>query len=364
MQLVDGKDLYEILGVSEKASREEIKKAFRKLAKKYHPDSNRGNPHIAEKFKEISEAYSILSDKEKRQQYDAMRAWGGGRFRDFTQYQPPDGMGGGSPFENFSDLGEMFKSFFSFNDFGPRRQESKKGKDIHLEIKIPLEQIIKGGKRVISVPVEAECSTCRGSGAKPGSKVQKCSYCGGRGSITFNQGAFAVKRPCPQCGGRGTTIATPCPDCRGSGVTRKMKKIAVEIPQGVSDGATIRIKGQGGRTDKRGTPGDIFITCRIGDHPFFKRDGLQVYSEIPINIAQAVLGTKIQVRTVSGKTIALTIPSGTNSGTRFRLKGQGLRKDGEQGDHFVTVKVLTPKFDNGKERELFEEFAKGLGLTW
>jgi len=359
--LVGEKDFYRILGVDEKASQEEIKRAYRKLAKKYHPDSNRDKPQVAERFKEISEAYSVLKDPEKKKQYDTMRAGG---FRDFTRYQPPDGMGGGAPFSDLGDISEMFRSFFSFDDLGGGRKKPEKGRDIHLEIEIPFEHALKGGKRSIAVPVEDVCRTCKGSGAKPGSRVQKCSHCGGRGSVSFNQGAFAVKKPCSYCYGRGTVISTPCPDCRGSGMTNKVRKIAVEIPAGVTDGTTVRVKGQGGRSGKSANPGDIFITCRIGEHPFFKRDGLNVQTEVPINIAQAAFGTKIQVKTIHGKIVELKLPAGAENGKRLRLQGQGLSKDGQTGDHIITVKVLTPKISDDKQRELLEAFARANGLTW
>jgi len=364
MKLVGEKNFYKILGVTETASKEDIKKSYRKLAKKYHPDSNRDNPHIAERFKEISEAYSVLSDPEKKKQYDAVRAWGGGGYRDFAQYQPPDGMGGGTPFGDLGDISEMFRSFFSFDDHGTRRKKPEQGKDIHLEIEIPFEQALKGGKRSIAVPVEDVCRTCKGSGSKPGSKVQKCSHCGGRGSVSFNQGAFAVKKPCSYCYGRGTVIATPCPDCRGSGITNRVKKIAVEIPKGVAGGTTVRVKGQGRKSSKGGYPGDIYITCRVGEHPFFQRNGLNVQTEVPINIAQAAFGTKVQVKTVHGKTVQLNLPAGTNSGKRMKLKGQGLTKDEKTGDHIIVVQVLTPQISDAKQKELLETFAREKGFSW
>jgi molecular chaperone DnaJ len=375
MELAGGKDLYAILGVGEKATPQEIKKAYRKLAKQHHPDSNPGKPHSAEKFKEINEAYSILSDSEKRKQYDSMRSWGAGEFRDFEKrYQPPDGMGGSAPFGGFTDFGDILRSFFSFDDLGtgPGPNAPEKGKDIHIELEIPFEQSLKGGKRTLAIPVEVECPRCGGSGAKPGAKVQRCTRCAGKGSISHVQGAFSVRRPCPQCLGRGTLISVPCPECRGSGVSKRTKRISVGIPPGATDGMTVRVKGQApdhspgqaGRTRKGTKPGDIYITFRVGEHPFFKRDGMNVYSEIPINIAQAAFGTKIQVKTVNGKTVELAIPAGTDSGTRFRLKGLGLAKDGKAGDHYVTVVVLTPKLGGGKEKDLFEAFVREKGLSW
>jgi molecular chaperone DnaJ len=363
--MIGRKDFYQVLGVDEKASPDEIKKAYRKLAKKYHPDSNKGDPQAAERFKEISEAYAVLSNPEKKEQYDSTKAWGGG-FRDYTQYQPPDGMGESSPFGDMSDLGDIFKSFFSFDEagFGRQRPRPRKGRDVHLEMEIPFEQALRGGKRTISIPIDVECPKCNGSGAKPGTKMQTCSRCGGSGNISFNQGAFMVKKPCPSCLGRGTIVTSPCPQCRGSGQVRKSRRIEVKIPAGVSDGMTIRVKGQGGKSESGGPPGDIYITCRVGEHPFFKRDGMDIHSEVPVNIAQAALGTKVQVKTVRGNTVELKIPAGTNSGTRFRLKGQGLRKDGSAGDQYVVVKVMTPSLSNGRDRELFEEFAKAHGLAW
>jgi molecular chaperone DnaJ len=264
--------------------------------------------------------------------------------------------------------GISLRSFFSFDDvgFGARQQrrQPRKGRDVHFEMEVPFEQALRGGKRTISIPVETECPKCHGSGAKPGSKVETCSRCGGSGNVSFNQGAFTVKRPCPRCLGRGTIVSTPCPQCKGTGQVRRSRRIEVKIPAGVADGQTIRLKGQGGRSESGGPPGDIYITCRVGEHPFFKRDGMDIHSEIPINIAQAALGARVQVKTVNGRTIELKIPAGTNSGTRFRLKGQGLKKDGRVGDQYVVVKVLTPSLSNGRDRELFEEFAKEHGLSW
>jgi molecular chaperone DnaJ len=364
-ELATGKDLYAVLGVDEKATAEAIRKAYRKLAKKYHPDSNPGKPTSADKFKEINEAYSVLSDPEKRKQYDSMRSWGAGGFRDYERYQPREGMGGGTTsFGDMGDFGDILRSFFAFDEQAMGASAAKKSKDVHIELEIPFEQSLKGGKRILAIPVEEECPRCVGSGAKPGSKVQTCPRCGGKGSVSLFEGGFSVSRPCPRCLGRGTLISTPCPECRGSGVTKRTKRISVDIPAGASDGMTVRVKGQAGRTRKGARPGDIYITFKVGEHPFFKREGMNVYSEVPINIAQATFGTKIQIKTVSGKTVELAIPPGTDSGTRFRLKGLGFAKDGTVGDHFVSVKVLTPKLGNGKEKQLFEAFAREQGLFW
>ena len=376
------KDFYEILGVGESADSDEIKKAYRRLAKKYHPDANPGNKAAEDRFKEVSEAYDVLSDTQKRAQYDQMRKLGGGMFsgggfqgQDFRDifggagrgagYGGGGGSGGGGfSYEDLGGLGglgDLFSRLFgggvSTGSYGPQSSE-----DIGLELEIPFEQAVSGGKTTITVPKEENCSVCHGTGARPGSKRTTCPECRGRGSVSFSQGGFAVSRPCPRCLGRGVLTGDPCDACAGRGTARRSKKYVVTIPPGVSTGEKIRLRGQGEPGVSGGPPGDIVIQFRVGPHSFFERRGANIYCTVQLNIAQAVLGTKVRVRTVDGHRVELKIPAGVQSGATFRLKGMGLKKNGLQGDQFVTVEIVTPKDVTEKQRKLMEEFAKDGGL--
>ena len=367
------KDFYQVLGVGEKASPEEIKKAYRKLAKQYHPDANPDNPKASERFKEIGEAYSVLSDGEKRKQYDQMRRLGAFDFRRGAGAPRPGtegfgtgpGMSGGFSFEDLGGLGDLFSSIF---DRGRSPKETKrrggpeKGENVEYVVEIPFETSVQGGKVSIGVPIVEECATCGGSGAAPGSSSQRCTECGGAGTISFGQGGFAVNRPCPACFGRGTIPETPCPSCAGSGNVRQNRKIQVAVPQGAETGSKLRLTGQGERGRAGGTPGDLIITFKVKPHPFFRREGLDVHVTVPINIAQATLGSKVRVRTVRGKRVVLTIPAGTQSGTRFRIRGQGVEKGGRMGDQDVAGKIGGPETLTPDQQKAMEEFAQTTGL--
>jgi len=368
------KDYYEILGVGENAKAEEIKKAYRRLAKKYHPDANPGNKSAEDKFKQVSEAYDILSDPQKRSQYDQMRKYGSGVFMgaggqqggDFRDFFSGARRGGGATFSyedlgGFGGLGDIFSKLFG----GGVRSESygpQKGEDVAVELEIPFEDAVAGGKTTIAVPKVDTCKTCRGTGARPGSKRVTCSECAGRGSVSFAQGGFAVSRPCPRCLGRGVLTSDPCSTCGGQGTIRTTKKYLVNIPEGVSTGERIRLGGQGEPGVAGGPPGDIIIQFRVGPHRFFERRGVNVYCTIPLNIAQAVLGTKVKVETINGRKVELKIPAGVQNGASFRLKGMGLKKNGLKGDQFVRVEIATPKNVTQNQRRLMEEFAREGGL--
>jgi len=375
--VANSKDLYKVLGVSEKASADEIKKAYRKLAKKYHPDANPGDASAADRFKELGEAYGVLSDPEKRKKYDNMRKLGafgfgqGGRTAGTAAggNRPGGGGGpqthGGFSFEDLGGLGDIFSSIF---DRGKKRESDahrgvrSKGENVEYVVEIPFKTAVKGGKISISVPISEDCATCGGSGAAPGSEMTGCGECRGAGSVTFGQGGFAVSRPCAACMGRGVIPEKPCSVCNGVGQVRQNRKIQVKVPRGVETGQKVRIPGQGERGQAGGKPGDLVITFRVKPHSFFKRDGLDVHVQVPINLAQATLGSKMAVRTIDGKKVHLRIPPGTQSGTRFRIRGQGVEKNGRVGDQYVEVRVEVPEELDEKQKEAMEAFADTAGL--
>ncbi len=370
------KDYYRILGVAENASAEEIKKAYRKLAKQNHPDANPNNAAAAERFKEISEAYSVLSDEQKRKQYDQMRKFGafggfgarpgGGFGRTGAGAGAAEGAGGFS-FEDLGGIGGFGDLFSSIFDRGRRRgraQGPQRGQNVEYAVEIPFELAVRGGKLPISVPITEECPTCHGSGARPGTTPVTCPECKGTGTITFGQGSFAVSRPCPACYGRGTIATDPCPTCEGQGQVRRQKQLQITVPAGVDTGSKLRLSGQGEPGPAGGPPGDLILTFRVQPHHFFTREGLDIHTTVPINIAQAALGSKIRVRTVDGKHVVLRIPPGTQSGTRFRIKGQGVEKGGRRGDQYVRVQVTIPDKLDDQEERLMREFAKVAELKY
>lgn len=376
------KDFYEVLGVKEKATPDEIKKAYRKLAKKFHPDANPGDPQASERFKEIGEAYSVLSDSEKRKQYDQMKrlgafGFGGGAGRGpYTRppgggYGTPGGPGGGTfSFEDLSGFGsglsDLFSSIFERGrrETGAPRRGPAQGRNVEYLVEVSFETAVRGGRITINVPITEECASCGGSGAAPGTGTKTCTECRGSGTVAFGQGGFAVKRPCPACMGRGTIPEKPCPSCDGTGTVRQTRKIQVAVPKGVEDGSKVRLSGQGERGKMGGKPGDLIITFKVKPHRFFRRKGLDLEVTIPINIAQATLGSKIRVRTIDGKKVMLRIPPGTQTGTRFRVRGQGVERGGRVGDLFVEVKLEVPETLTGEAKRIMEEFAEDAALKY
>lgn len=368
------KDFYRILGISDKASQDEVKKAYRKLAKQYHPDANPNDPSAAERFKEVGEAYGVLSDPEKRKQYDQMRrlgafGFGPGRGGGTAQRPGPGGTppGGSFSFEDLRDfggLGDLFSSIFDRGKKGgaERRQERSKGRDVEYVVDIPFESAVLGRKISIDVPITEECATCGGDGAAPGTGVTTCRECGGSGEVSFGQPGFAVKRPCPACFGRGKIPEQPCPSCGGRGEVRQHRKISVTVPKGADETTRLRLTGQGEKGSSGGPPGDLLLSFRIKPHRFFRREGLDIHVTVPINVVQATLGSKIKVRTISDKRVVLRIPPGTQSGTRFRIRGQGVEKADRIGDQFVEVKVEIPDELSEEERQAMESFASKAGL--
>lgn len=370
------KDFYKILGVAENASADEIKKAYRKLAKKYHPDANPNDTAAADRFKEISEAYSVLSDDSKRKQYDQMRKFGGGMggFRPGGTGEaaggPAGGMGPEINIEDLSGLGGFSDLFSSIFDFGRRKgpggrsTAAERGQNVEYAVEVSFETAARGGKINISVPMTDTCTTCGGNGAAPGTTPTTCPECKGSGTVTFGQGGFAVSRPCPACYGRGTIPTDPCPTCRGQGQVRTQRQIQVTVPPGVDNGSKLRLPGQGEAGPGGGGRGDLILSFRVRPHRFFTRDGLDILCTVPINIAQATLGSKIRVRTIDDKQVVLRIPPGTQSGTRFRIKGQGIEKGGRRGDQFVKVEVRVPEKLDPEKEKLMQEFARAAELKY
>jgi molecular chaperone DnaJ len=367
-----GKDFYQVLGVSEKASQDEIKKAYRKLAKTHHPDANRGDEKAAERFKEIGEAYAVLSAPDKRKQYDQMRKFGGLGFGRGPGAAGPRAGPTAEPGFSFEDLqggfgniSDLFSSLFDLGKKGQpgaRRTGREKGQNVEYVVEIPFLTAVRGGKVSVDVAITEDCATCGGDGAKPGTESRRCDECKGTGTVSFGQGGFAVKRPCPACFGRGKIPEALCEACGGRGAVRQQRRIQINVAPGVDSGSRVRLSGQGERGREGGPPGDLIFTYKVQPHRFFKRDGLDIHVTVPINIVQATLGSKIRVRTVSGKKVVLRIPKGTQSGTKFRIRGQGIVKGDKVGDQYVEVVVKVPDELSETERQAMEEFAEASGL--
>jgi len=373
------RDFYTILGVPASATQDEIKKQYRKLAAKHHPDKNPSDPKAAERFKEISEAYQVLGDAEKRKQYDQMRqlgafgGFGGGARRPGAPPGAGSPFGGGAQSFRFEDLGDvglgglgdLFSSMFGASNTGRTRARGpERGQDVEAQLSIPFRTAALGGKVPIELEVNEECATCHGSGAAPGAKLQTCPECQGRGTISFGQGGFAVQRPCPMCLGKGTVPTERCPTCGGSGEVRSRKKMMITVPPGVDSGTKIRLKGQGGRGNRDGPPGDLLVTFQVEPDRFFRREGLDIIAPVPINIAQATLGSKVRVRTLDGKRVAIRIPKSTPNGKRFRVRGQGIKKDDRLGDMIVEVQVNVPEKLTEEQEKAMRDFAEAGGLKY
>jgi len=364
---VAAKDFYQVLGVSDAASQGDIKKAYRRLAKQYHPDANPNNAAAAERFKEISEAHSVLSDTEKRKQYDQMRrlgAFDGGPRRSSGGPRPagaPGDVGAeGFDFGDFGGLGDIFSSIFGRGG----RQAEPRGESLEAVVEVPFRVAAIGGKITVTIPVTEPCPTCSGSGGAPGATWSTCPECNGRGTISFGQGGFAVNRPCPQCRGRGRIPSQPCPTCRGAGDVRTERRVAITVPPATESGSRIRLRGQGESSQPGGTPGDLIITFQVQPDRFFRREGLDIVCEVPLNVAQATLGTRLRVRTLDGKKVMLRIPPGTQPGRKFRIKGQGLEKNGRRGDQLVGVQVTVPNELTQEQQDLMKKFAESAGMTY
>jgi len=345
------RDFYDVLGVSKNASPEELKSAYRKLAVKHHPDKNPGDKTSEDKFKEAGEAYGILSDQEKKQNYDnfghaAFEGGGGGR------------QGGGFGGADFSDIFEDFFGDFGGGGRSRGRSTSNKGSDLRYDLSITLEEAYEGKKQDIKFSTTEKCNTCKGNGSKPGHSPDKCSVCGGNGKVRSNQGFFTVQQTCPQCAGTGEEITNPCIDCNGQGNKQASKKISVTIPKGVDDGTRIRLAGKGEAGTKGGASGDLYLFVNVHSHDLFKRSDENLFFEFPISIADAALGTTIEIPTIDGGRAKIKIPDGTQSGKQFRLKGKGMpyMRGSGNGDLYVQVNTEVPISLNKEQKELLEKF--------
>ena len=358
------RDYYEVLGVSRGASEDEIKKAYKKMARKYHPDLNPGDKTAEEKFKEVNEAYEVLSDADKKARYDQYGHAG---------VDPNFGAGGfGGGFDgsfDFGDLGDIFGSFLGGGFGGGRRTNPnapQRGESIRMSIAISFEEAAFGCEKAVTVERYETCDTCHGNGCAPGTSPEVCPDCHGTGTVQVRRqtpmGVFATSSPCPKCGGKGRIIHQPCKDCRGSGMVRKKKTIQASIPAGIDNGQTISIRGQGNAGKNGGPAGDLLITITVRPHELFRREGTSVLCEAPITFTQAVLGAELEIPTIDGK-VKYTLPEGTQSGTTFRLKGKGIPSiNGRgRGDQYVTVYIETPKNLNKEQKEALKKFAETMG---
>jgi len=344
------RDYYKVLGIGRNATDEEIKKAYRKLAIKYHPDKNPGNNEAEEKFKEAAEAYEVLRDPEKRSMYDRYGHEGlkGTGFQGFTGFE-----------DIFSSFSDIFEDFFGFGT-GERRKESpRRGADLRYDLSISFLDAAFGKETEIEVERLEECKNCKGSGAKPGTGPVICPVCRGKGQITRSQGFFSISTPCYRCNGEGTTIKDPCEECNGKGRVNKVKKISVKIPRGIETGSRLKLKGEGEKGLRGGPAGDLYVIVHVEPHPFFQRDGDDVICQVPISFSQAALGAEIEVPTLEGSK-KLNIPAGTQTNEIFRLKGQGfynLHGNG-RGDQLTQVIVKTPTNLSKRQEELLRELAE------
>src|SRR6266536_2012149 len=357
------RDYYQILGVSETATTDEIKKAFRRLAKQYHPDRNPNNPQAAERFKEINEAHDVLSDADKRKKYDQLRRYGAfaGAGRGFGGGGGSRGGGGGagsvdfdlSDLGSFGGLGDICSSIFGRRG-GARGEEDE---EIETTVAIPFRTAALGGKVPVTLTLPQVCPTCGGSGGAPGATFSTCPECRGRGTISFGQGGFAVQRPCPVCRGRGKVPSQHCPTCQGSGEVRLEKRLTITIPPATEEGTRLRLKGQGARGR-----GDVVVVIQVEPDRFFRREGLDVIGVVPVNLAQALLGSKIKVRTLDGKRVVLKLPPGTQHGQKFRIPGQGIERNGRRGDQYVEIHVQIPEKLTPEQEAAVREFAEKSGM--
>ena len=349
------RDYYDILGLSKSASDTEIKSSYRKSAMKYHPDRNPGDKKAEEKFKEISEAYEVLKDPQKKAAYDQ---YGHAAFSQGT---------GGNPGGGFSGFGtggfsDIFEDMFGMGG-DSRRRSASTGSDLRYDLSVSLEQAFSGDQVEISLTVPAKCEACNGSGASKGSQPKQCGQCGGYGKVRAQQGFFTIERTCAACSGAGEIIGDPCRPCKGQGRVNKNKKLSVNVPAGVDNGTRIRLSGEGEAGARGSTAGDLYIFIDIKDHSLFQRDGKDTFIEVPVNFVDAVLGNSIQVPCIDGSKAKMNLSAGTQSGTRLRMKGKGMPglRGGSRGDQYVQINVETPVGLSKKQEELFNQI-RDLGL--
>jgi molecular chaperone DnaJ len=349
------RDYYEILGVSRGASPDELKKAYRQLALQYHPDRNPGDGESEERFKEASEAYAILSDPEKRRQYDrfgfeGLGAAGGGGFP-------------GADFSGFGDIfNDLFGELFGARQGGRRRGRGQRGADLRYNLEIDLADVLSGKEARIEVPRTVRCETCSGAGARRGTSPERCQRCGGSGQAVFQQGLFRISRPCDQCGGQGSVVRDPCPECRGTGRIEGQKTLSLRVPPGVEDGMRMRLSGEGEAGIAGGPSGDLYVVIHVRPHPLFTRQGADLHCEVPVPFVHAALGAEIEVPTLEGR-VSMRVGEGTQPGKVLRLRGKGVPSVGStaRGDLYVRIFVEVPSKLSARQREILEQFARESG---
>jgi len=351
------RDYYDVLGVGREAGAEDLKKAYRKLAMKYHPDRNPDDKNAEQKFKDLNEAYEVLKDDQKRAAYD--------RFG-HAAFEGGGGPGHGAGFGGFGGFADIFEEMFGEVMGGGRRgggRASNRGADLRYTMDISLEEAYAGKKATIHIPTSVICDTCGGSGAKEGTQAKTCGTCGGLGRVRAQQGFFTIERTCPTCNGQGKVIADPCGACSGSGRVRRDKTLEVTIPAGVEDGTRIRLAGEGEAGLRSGPPGDLYIFLSVTTHRLFHREGANIHCRVPIPMTTAALGGSIEVPSIDGGRAKVAIPAGTQTGTQFRLRGKGMSvlRSPSRGDMFIQAVVETPMNLTKKQKELLEEFAKAAG---
>ena len=357
------KDYYEILGVSKECSQADIKKAYHSLAKKYHPDKNPGNVEAEKRFKEISESHEILSNPQKRTQYDQLRRAGTSGFGGFNSSQSsPGGFQSNFNFEGVN-LDDLINSFFTggagastFGGGAQAQPRHQKGEDRHISLDVPFVVAAKGGKSTISINQQTKCDTCQGSGAQPGTRQTRCDYCQGSGKTQNQQGAFSFTRTCPHCFGSGKLSQSPCASCQGNGFINKKRQLMVTIPSGIQDGQKIKLASEGYPGRDGGSNGDLYIKISAKPHPEFSRDDIDIISEHTIDLRQALMGGNIDVKTLYGS-VTMKIPPGTQPGATLRIKDHGIERGRRKGNHLVRVKIHLPTKLNAKQKKLLEEFA-------
>lgn len=349
------KDYYAVLGVAQNASAKDITKAYRKLARQYHPDANPNNAAAEERFKEISAAYDVLGDESRRREYDEVRRLGPGAF---------GGPGNGSFRFDMGDmagaggLGDLLGQMFGGGRRGAGGVGPQRGSDLEAGLTIDFVDAVRGLTTSLHITSEATCSTCNGSGARPGTTPKRCTHCGGRGVTEMNQGGFAFSVPCPHCGGRGVVIEHACGTCRGTGVEMRNREVKVRVPAGIDDGSRIRVKGRGAPGRNGGPPGDLYVVCRVTPHPVFARDGRNLLVRVPVSFTAAALGADVPVPTLEGETVMLRLRAGTQPGSRHRVKGRGINLERASGDLIVTVDVVVPTSLTEQQREALLAYAK------
>lgn len=360
------KDYYKVLGVPEGATDKDIQRAYRRLARKHHPDANPGDPQAEDRFKEVSAAYDVLGHDDKRKEYDELRRLGpmagagasggfGGGAGGFGGFRVED-LGG------FTDLGDLFGDLLGGRGRAGRQASAAvPGRDLETELELSFEQAVKGLTTEVRLTIEVPCATCGASGARPGTAPAACATCAGRGTVTQSQGLFSMSQPCPRCGGRGQIVTDPCADCSGPGATPKPRRVKVRIPAGVTDGQLIRLPGRGEPGRHGGPAGDLFVHVRVGSHPLVGRKGANLTVTVPVTYPEAVLGAEVKVRTLDGKQVTVRVPPGTPSGRTLRVKGHGApRPGGGRGDLLVTVELDVPPRLTAAERKAVEALAKVL----